>query len=230
MTEATTTAAPAATTPVEVKLGDATFKVDPAVATALTEARKAAEAAGVAAKETEQRLTAQLEELRKQVPAKPAAPAGNEKDIDVLLFSNPKEAAAAIKQEAKDEIRAEMQAREDRAAFWTGFYAAFPELKEDDLVVQAVLSRDFASLKSLQVPEATVKLGESVQKYLLERGIDRKKTKKGGEIEGGTESGVRSPKKGTGEPSLQPTTSLTAVLRERQQKRRAASAGAAGQT
>lgn len=229
-TEPITTApapAPAAAETAEVKVGDQTLKVPTAVAAALTEARKAAEDAGVAAREIEQKLTAQLDELRKQVPAKAPTTPDPSEDVDTKLFTNPKETLNRVKEETKAEMWAAIQQSEAQKVFWTDFYDAFPELKGDDLVVKAVLNRDFADLKPLKVADAIQKLGENTQKYLLERGVKREKVKKGAEVEGGTEKGSPGQKKAKGEPSLTPANSLTAVLKERQQKRRAAAGGAA---
>jgi hypothetical protein len=223
-TTATTTPAPAAPAPVEIELDGKKLSVQPEVAAALKVAKDAAAAAGVAAKEVETRLNAQLEELRKKLPGTPAATPNPEDDLDTLLFTNPKEAAKRIKEEAKAEIRAEIGVTTAQTNFWTDFYGEFPELKDDDLVVKAIMNRDYEDLRPLKVPEAIKKLGESAQKYLMDRGVERKKQKKDPGTEGGNQPSARGPKKAEGERS-QTAPSLSQVLKERQQARREAQAG-----
>lgn len=207
---------------VEIALGDAKFTVDPAVAEAIKTAQEAARAAGEKASETESRLNAQLAELQAQLKPAPAADDAEGDDIDTLLFTDPKRAADLIVQRATEQVRAEINTTRAQDQFWVAFYEANPELKEDDLVVKAVLQRDRASLNPLTVEKAIEKLGESTKRYLLDRGIDRKKPEKQRGAEGGTHKGPAASKKDDVSESSPLAGGLTAVLKERAKARRAA--------
>lgn len=219
---------PAAQT-VELDIGGTKFAVPPAVAAALSDAKAAAEAAGSKAGEIEARMKAELEALAAKLPKEQPKSGGDPNDdLETSLFTNPKEAIeriiATAVQQATNSIRGETAITNAQNAFWTNFYEAHPELKGDDLVVKAVMNRDFAELKPLKVADAIKKLGEATQKYLLERGVTRKPAKKGGEIEGGNEPGRR--KSDTDENSTRADVpSLTDVLKQRRQDRKAAETG-----
>jgi hypothetical protein len=216
-----------AATNVEIEVDGKKITVQPEVKAALDAAAKAAKDAGVAAAEVEKNLKAQLDEIKAKLPKDPPQ-AGDPLDgIDTLLFSDPKKAAQLIKEQAKEEIRAEMGQTNAQTQFWTDFYGAFPELKQDELVVKAIMGRDFADLKPLKVADAIQKLGESTQKYLLDRGVKREPVKKGDKTEGGTESGSKGTKKDDVSKDSPNAGGLTAVLKERQAARRAARTGAA---
>ena len=205
--------------PVEIELGEAKFAVPPAVAAALKEARAQAAAAGESVREIEQRLTAQIEALKKPAPPQEDA---DPQDMDVLLFSNPKEAVKRIKAEIREEIRGEQAITQAQNAFWSAFYEEYPELKEDDLVVKAIMNREMGTLKPLKIEKAIKVLGEESQKYLLARGVKREKKKKQ-HAEGNNErSGV------LGEPVAPPPEKrpggISAILREAHEARRKAAA------
>lgn len=212
-------------TTVEIEVDGKKIAVQPEVKAALDAAAKAAKDAGVAAGEVESRLKAQLDELQKKLePAKKQA-AGRLDSIDTTLFANPAEAARAIIDQAKEELRAELGVSNAQKQFWTDFYEAFPELKGDDLVVKAIMGRDYPDLQPLKVADAISKLGESTQKYLLERGIKREKLAKGQKTEQGTESAGRGTKKDDVSESSPQSGGLTAVLKARREQRRAAQSG-----
>lgn len=210
---------------VEIEVEGKKIAVQPEVKAALDAAAKAAKDAGVAATEVETRLKAQLDELQKKLePAKKDA-ADPLDGIDTTLFANPKEAARAIIDRAKEELRAELGVSNAQKQFWSDFYEAFPELKGDDLVVKAIMGRDYPDLQPLKVAEAIKKLGESTQAYLLERGVKREKPAKGQKTETGTESAGKGTKKDDVSESSPNAGGLTAVLRARREARRSAAAG-----
>lgn len=211
---------------VELDLGGTKFKVPAAVAAALEGARTEAKTATEKASDVETRLTAQLEELRAKLPA-PKADDANDPlaGIETEIFADPKSAAKKIieiaKQLATGEIAQQNAATNAQTAFWNSFYEEYPELKEDDLVVKAVMNREMASLRPLKVADAIKKLGQDTQKYLLDRGVKREKPKKGKELEGGNERGPRKPNASTESEGSQPAGGISAVLRARREARRA---------
>lgn len=214
-----------APTTVEIEVDGKKLTVQPEVKAALDAAAKAAKDAGVAAQEVETRLKAQLDELQKKLPQDKQQPSDPLDGIDTLLFSNPKEAARKLLDQAKAELRAEMGVTDAQKQFWSDFYDAYPELKGDDLVVKAIMGRDFADLKPLKLEEAIKKLGESTEEYLLERGVKREPVKKGDKTEPGTEKGHKETKKDDVSESSPNAGGLTAVLRARREARRVALAG-----
>ena len=221
MTDATPAAA--AAIPVDVTIGDKTLSVSPEVAAALTEARTAAQTAKDSVTATEQRLSAEIAGLKAKLEPKPTTP--DPDAIETLLFTDPSAAAKRIKEEAKAELRAEMGVTNAQNAFWTDFYALFPALKGDDLVVKAIMTRDMKLLNPLSTEEAANKLGEATQKYLLERGVKRERPVKGRGAEGGNEPSFTPSNSGNEAPA--PKVGLTTILRERAEaKRKARSAPA----
>jgi hypothetical protein len=227
--ELNASAAAAAAAPVveKVTIGGKEFEVSKDAALAI---KASQEAATASAREIEQRLNSQIADLTKRVPVTPAekaAPAAE--DYDTLIFTQPKEAVARIKAELKAELAGVSESEKARAQFWTNFYDEFPELKGDELVVNAVASRDYNDLKDLKVVDARKKLGEATQKYLLERGVDRKKAKKGNQVEGGTESkDARSQSSKVSEDSQPEQGGISSVLKQRREARRAAAASGKG--
>ena len=212
--------------PVDLEVDGKKFSVPPEVAAALSAAQKAATDAGVASKDTEAALRKEIEAIQAKLPKDSAKDAPNPDDYDTLLFTNPKAAIQRIKDEVKADLQAQSAVKDAQVGFWSAFYEEHPELKEDDLVVKAVMSRDMEDLRPLKVAEAIKKLGSATQKYLLDRGVKREKTKKGDKMEGGNE---KSPKKSDSSnvSGDSPTTGgITAVLKDRAAARRAARAGA----
>lgn len=210
---------------VEIEVDGKKIAVQPEVKAALDAAAKAAKDAGVAATEVENRLKAQLDELQKKLPQDKKDAVDPLDGIDTTLFANPKEAARAIIDRAKEELRAEMGVSNAQKQFWSDFYEAFPELKADDLVVKAIMGRDYPDLQPLKVADAIKKLGESAQSYLLERGVKREKPAKGQKTEQGTESAGKGTKKDDVSEPLPNAGGLTAVLKARREARRAAASG-----
>lgn len=204
---------PAAPTPVEVKLGDKTFSVAPEVAAELESAKRAAADAGTAKAATEAKLA---EALQKAQPQK--IEQKQEDDLDTLLFTNPKEAIKRLKDELRTEIRAETSVARAQDHFWTAFYDENPGLKDADLVVRAVMSREYETMKPLELDKARSHLAEATQKELLKLGIKREKGKGKPVGEGGNEPSGKQPKKDVGERPL--TGGLSSILKERAAARR----------
>jgi hypothetical protein len=206
-------AAPAVGADVEVQIDGAAVKVSPAVAKALDAANKAAETAKTAAATAETARAAAEAKLPKE-----KAPANQADDLEVIIFSDPKEAIRRIKEEVTTSVRGELGVDRARDAFWSAFYDENPGLKDADLVVKAVMGREFESMRPMTTEKAREHLAEATEKELLRLGIQRKKGKGKPVGEGSNEPGAKVTKKGEGERPL--TGGLSAVLRERAAARR----------
>lgn len=215
--------APIAPTEVEVKIGDKTLKTDTATAAAIKAAQDAATAAGNLV-ETNKALQKQIDDLKKAAPPQPASNPDEYTD----LFLDPKGFLTRFAQTLKANIVAEVRGEAAQATaqtqFWTEFYNENKDLKDADVFVKAVLTRDYDSLKSMKVSEVIKTLAESTRAEIL------KLSPKGGHgkplAEGGTETRKPGSKEKTDESEPLPTTSISGVIAERKAARRKAATNA----
>lgn len=205
--------APVAPEPVVVKLGDKEFKVAPEVAKELATAQKAASDAGIAKTETERKLA---EALRKGEPEKKVV--NQDDDLKTIIFTDPDEAIRRIEAKVTAGVEAKLQVGKAQEQFWSSFYDENPGLKDADIVVRAVMGREYESMKPLTLEKAREHLAEATQKELLKLGIKREKGKGKPVAEGGNEPGPKGTKKDAGERPL--TGGLSSVLKERAAARR----------
>lgn len=167
-----------------------------------------------------------LAELRRnQVPATPKEPKAEPPKTDWknYLFTNPEEAVAQIKKEAKDETAAEMRSQYERdqgqQRFWEGFYDKHKDLKDDDDLVKLTLNSNLATLANIPVADAMKKLADLTRERILRySGGARPKGRKAF-AEG---SGVPSARRAA--PVEAEVTSLADVIRARRKNRRATAA------
>jgi hypothetical protein len=215
------TGAPAAPEPVVVKIGDKEYKVDPDVAKLLDTERKAAADAKTAAEDAERKAA---EAAKKPPVEKPVVPQGD--DLETILFTDPKVAIQLIKDEVIAGVRADQAVARAQEGFWTSFYEENPGLKDADIVVKAVMGREFEAMKPMPLAKASGHLAEATQKELLRLGIKREKGKGKPVAEGGNEPGAKGTKKDVS--THQPTsTGLSGILKERAEQRRQSEAGTA---
>lgn len=211
----------AAAEPVEVTLGDKTFKVDKDTAAAITAFKTAADKAGVDAKAQLDALTIQVTKL---TPKAAATPAAEGPDYETLLFTNPKEAIRLIKAEMRDELNGQLSATNAQQSFWTEFYVQNPDLKDADWLVKSILTREMPRMMKMQVPEAIKDLSDTVKGEILKLSKVKAPKDPKGEVEGANESGrTRSKVTDAGKDS---PTSITDVLKARKAARRAGANGA----
>lgn len=215
------------TTEVEVKLGDKTVKVDPAVAAELTAARQAATDAGV--KVTS--LSNQMAEVNAKLEAalKPAQKAALEKSgdtpLDVLLFTDPTQAIALIEKNILDKVNQSNQVEKSRGEFWAEFYSQNKDLSDFKGYVDFVFNRELPGLvkKNMTVGDTIKEVSKIVKTELLKikgPGGDNKQKPVG---EGSNEPGNSGKQKGSensGSEDALPTTA--SILQERREARRQA--------
>jgi len=139
-------------------------------------------------------------------------------DWDNLLFTKPKDAVAQIKKEAKEEVQREMRAEYQRdqgtRKFWADFYTSNPDLKDDDDLVQLVLSGSMSELANVPVKQAIKRLGDLTRDRILRYA--------GGKPRGGKRAmveGSNPPRQRTREPEVAEVTSLSEIIRARKERR-----------
>lgn len=98
--------------------------------------------------------------------------AADDEDDASELFSDPKGYLAKAKErltrEIMGEIDAKAQLKEARTKFWSRFYEINDDIKTDhQLIVDAVMNRDYEELIALPVGEQFTELGERARKELL---------------------------------------------------------------
>lgn len=151
-----------------------------------------------------------------------------EYDYETELFANPKEAVKRLRAEIKAEITGELENKYNRAEsekeMWKIFYKENEDLKEEKWMVDAVLQRDYASLKDLPASEAMKKLATSVKKELLRlKGGRSDADNANTELEGSGNARLNAKKSGHSQEDEVP--SLSALIRQRQEARRKAQSG-----
>lgn len=162
---------------------------------------------------------AELRRLKTAAPATPVAkpPKAEEVDYEEMLFSNPNEAVKRIKDDLRREISGELtrsyQKDQSEKTFWTEFYKENADLKDDDDLVKAILSKNMADLGDLPVKKASERLAELTRDRI---GRYTNKTKGSGRaVAEGSTNGTRTAK--TEEPP-KPTT-LSDIIKARRAKR-----------
>lgn len=214
------------TTDVEVKLGDKTVKVDPAVAAELTAARKAASDAGVKVTSLSNQMAevnAKLEAALKPAQKVALAQSG-ETPLDVLLFTDPTAAIALIEKNILEKVNTSNQVEKSRGEFWTEFYSQNKDLNDFKGYVDFVFNRELPGLvkRNLTVGDTIKEVSKIVKTELLKiKGAPENKQKAVGE--GGSESGnsgKQTRSENTDSGNELPTTA--SILQERREARRQA--------
>lgn len=226
----TENSAAADTTPqiAEVKIGDKTFKVSADAAAAISAATAAADAQLTG-------LKSDVAQLKAAVTAattpreQPAERQENEVNYDEI-FTNPKaffeKHDARVRAAVTAELTGQYRQNEGTKEFWAEFYKANPALKAHDLVVKAVMERDFALLKDLKISEASVKLADAAKTYLVTAGVKLPPNPTAPAAEGGSGNLPSATESKTNETESEgsltetPPNSLSGIILQRRQARR----------
>lgn len=205
-------AAPAAPAQVEVEVDGQKFLVDAAVAKALQ-----------SKKEEPAQVTSPAQ------PAAPAKPEDKKIEIDVeRMFSDPAGFVSDLTDRIKREVRAESEHKsaldKAREVFWGKFYADHEDLKDADLVVKTVMTRDFNEISVMPVDKQQGEIAERTRKELIKLGVRReaKATAPAAIVEGGDTS---LPPEAHGTPRVAASdvpASITAIMGKANEKRREA--------
>ena len=139
---------------VEITMGGQSLKVTPEAA----EAYKA---------QMEQH-TAELVSAREPPPAPDRDKDQDDKiPFSEMLYTDPDQAMKLFKEEIKEEVRAEYAEDQSKRGFWDTFYRDNPELRDDDAYVQAMLNKNWETLKKLPTDVAGSKLADLTKEGIL---------------------------------------------------------------
>lgn len=199
---------------VKVKIGDAELETDPGSAAALN-----------ALMQMNAQLQAQMNGFRTLTP-EPKKAATEEYDYETGLFTEPKVALARLRQEIKNEIKTEMtgqyQAAETKKEFWSSFYTENADLKDNKLIVDAIVTRDWAKLSNLTPENAAKEISKAAKKEIMRLTGGRSNADPDADqnvIEGGSTKNTPPSKQN---PAKDAPQSLSDVIRNRQAARRKA--------
>ena len=208
----------AATGKVKVKIGDTEHEVDESSA-ALIEALNA----------QNQQLFAYLQTMQTQnangtKPAVKSPDAAAGYDFATNLFTEPEVAIARLREEIKAEVKAEMTnaytAAENQKEFWNAFYTANPDLKNEKVIVDAIMRRDWNKLAPMSNEKAAEAIAASVKKELLRLSGGKSKSDESNRgLEGASTRQVETK---SGQKQEDVVGSLSAFIRQRQEARRKA--------
>lgn len=144
-------------------------------------------------------------------------------DYSTGLFTEPEVALKNLREEIKSEVKAEMttayNSAETQKEFWASFYTENEDLKKEKMIVQAVLTRDYAKLSVMEVGAAAKTLSESVKKELMRLSGGKSDSGAGRGVEGGS---TRSSTTNSGQSGDNKILSLSEIIRKRQEARRKA--------
>lgn len=120
-------------------------------------------------------IEAENAELKKRIPPvqpkAPAAEADPEPDWETLMFKDPREAmrlhGERITKQVTTQLRGEYQREQGHATFWSEFYAANPDLKDDKDLVQVTLNSNLSSLANVPTKKAMEQLAELTRDRIL---------------------------------------------------------------
>jgi len=210
---------PATPTGVEMTIAGQKYTLDPAVASAIEERER----------QFERRMGQQgaelgeLRRLKQQVDSLNQAQAAQaQPNLDTLLFENPTKALEIHARQIEDRLTQKYEQEKRQQEFWRDFRSRHKDLDGDDIVIQAVASKNAASLSTINDPvEMADKIADLSRREILRianraRSDTPEKTR--AVIEG---KSIEAPK-----PQPRPETeergSLSQVIRERRKARQEA--------
>lgn len=159
----------------EITIGDAKFRVP-------KEAAAAIQAMQTAFDQQAKDSTTRIDELGNQIteiasrapapvetPAKPGDPQGT--DFGATLFENPNETLKVFGDQIVERITTNLTSQytqaENLKTFWADFYRANDDLKDDQFLVDAMFTSEWATIGQLKRPEAIKKLGDLIRERLV---------------------------------------------------------------
>lgn len=74
--------------------------------------------------------------------------------VDELLFTDPKKAVTMLKQQARDDVMKELNAKEAEHQFWKSFYDENPDLLNADRIVKSIVKEKWSEVANLPLAEA----------------------------------------------------------------------------
>lgn len=179
--------------------------------------------------EAERTRLQQENERMASKPDDPSEPVPTSDDFDEQFWVNPRQAVQSLLAEERKQIEQDMEDKyrktEAQKEFWNNFYEQYPELKNDSDIVEMILNKNYDELSQLEVPKAMEELAtrasKRIGKQLKSGGGSGRSANDRTETEPAT-PGQRQPKPATEDETETGGTTLSAVLKQRRQKRQQA--------
>lgn len=174
-------------------------------------------------------LRRENDDLRRRVPpanAREPDPEDEEPDWDELIFKSPKEAmrlhGERVRKQVAQELRQEYQQDQGTTQFWNDFYTAHRDLKDDDDIVQMVLSSNLAKLGGMPVSDAMDELADLTRKRIM--AYSNRKGRKPGDRT--AVEGASAPSHRRSTPEAPKAITLSDIIKNRRAGRRKAASAA----
>lgn len=146
-------------------------------------------------------------------------------DWDNLIFSDPKGAVKKIKEqavaEAKRDLRKEYSTDQQTNKFWSDFYGAHQDLKDDHDLVEVMLEKHMSEIGDLPVAKAMEKLADLTRKRIMRYSGNKGQPRSRAVAEGASPPTAKKPK--VEQPKA---TTLSDIIRNRREGRRKAASAA----
>lgn len=120
----------------------------------LTEYTKEMERQVVESRMAAERLNIQKPNQTLQNPNGPAPKADEGPQVEDLLFTDPKKAIIMLKQQAKDDVMKDLNAKDAERKFWETFYAEYSDLRNVERIVQSVTKEKWSEVAYLPLADA----------------------------------------------------------------------------
>lgn len=104
-----------------------------------------------------------------QTPKVQATP--GKKSYTELLFEDPEQAVASIKQDIKAEFDIQRQQEENRKSFWSQFYVENPDLRGKEEIIDGMVAKNWGSLSLLTVADFGKKVADDSRVMLKKAGL-----------------------------------------------------------
>lgn len=146
-------------------------------------------------------------------------------DYATGLFTEPEVALQKLRDEIKAEVKGEITtaytAAETQKGFWNSFYKDNKDLEDEKMLVNAVMARDWNSLKDMSPEAAAKKIAENTKKEIMRlNGGKSPSDPDAREVEGGGANKKAAPNGGNSDDNK--VLSLSEIIKKRQEARRKA--------
>lgn len=148
---------------VTVKVAGQEFKVSPEVAAAM--AAREAEYSRDFSKQGEE--LGALRRFKEESATQPSTGAEEEPDFNTQFFTDPKSALAELEERIVGRVSEAYTKTKAQDSFWKGFYKDNDDLKDADIIVKAVMSQKWASVKDMPLVDAKKTIADASREYLL---------------------------------------------------------------
>jgi hypothetical protein len=190
---------------------------------------KAALAAAKESADAVKAMSLQMKEMQERLATIPVTDKVTPKvkeDLSTLMYTDPEEYTRVLKEQLREESRAEQATTRAQEAFWDEFYKENKDLKEFSGYVEFVFQRELPGFlkKNNTVGDSIKELGEAVKKEVLKMKGGKNKSGGDNKIEGGSERNSDGNTESESDVSKDSPTTTEQILAERKAARRKAQA------